>query len=97
MPPYAHMLKKDLDFDIIPRRMQANKTLGVPYSDAEINNGKADAMAQAAGIAARLERESAGLKGYEGKKIIAMIAYLERLGTDITKEPKDGFDSQEAK
>ena len=97
MPPYAHMLKKDLDFDIIPRRMQANKTLGVPYSDAEINNGKADAKAQAAGIAARLEQESADLQGYESKKIIAMIAYLERLGTDIAKEPQGGFDSQEAK
>ncbi|MGB0953630.1 MAG: cytochrome-c oxidase, cbb3-type subunit I [Planctomycetota bacterium] len=95
MPPYQHMLEKDLDFDSIPKHMAANKILGVPYTEEEVVNGKEDAMAQAREIAARIEQEAPDLAGYETKQIVAMIAYLERLGTDITKEAAVEADEEE--
>jgi len=88
MPPYAHMLKKEIDFDKIPRHMKANQTLGVPYTDEEIANGAEHARQQAAEIAAQIEKESSSLSGFETKQVIAMIAYLQRLGTDIGKIPE---------
>ncbi|MFK5956266.1 MAG: cytochrome-c oxidase, cbb3-type subunit I [Planctomycetota bacterium] len=88
MPPYAHMLKKEIDFDVIPRHMKANQILGVPYTDEEIANGAENARQQAAQIAAQIEKESASLSGFETKQVVALIAYLQRLGTDIGKMPE---------
>ena len=68
--------------------MKANQTLGVPYTDEEIANGAEHARQQAAGIAAQIEKESSSLSGFETKQVIAMIAYLQRLGTDIGKMPE---------
>ena len=58
--------------------------LGVPYTDEEIKNGKADLEAQANQIAIELKEQ--GIKEADAsKEIIALIAYLQRLGTDIEK------------
>ena len=83
MPSYKHLLRKDLDFDVIPRRMAALKSIGVPYTEDEILGAVEHATAQSAAVAAQLDGEN--LTGYNGKRITAMIAYLQRLGTDITK------------
>ena len=84
MPEYDHLLKHDLDFDVIPRRMTAMKAIGVPYTEEEILGAVEHAKAQAATIGDQLEAEN--LPGYDEKEVVAMIAYLQRLGTDITKE-----------
>ena len=58
--------------------------MSVPYDDA-VRAGRAAEMArtQATAIAADLEKQG-GYAGLADKKIIAMVAYLQRLGTDIS-------------
>jgi cytochrome c oxidase cbb3-type subunit I/II len=57
--------------------------LGVPYGEA-VKRAEPMARAQAAEIAGRVV-EQGGPAGLETKKIIALTAYLQRLGTDIKK------------
>ncbi|MBC8369625.1 MAG: cytochrome-c oxidase, cbb3-type subunit I [Planctomycetes bacterium] len=85
MPTYAHMLVNDIDFDSIQRKVAAHRTMGTPYSDEEVLNARHDAVVQAEAIAAQLVAEDPSLVGYETKDIVAIIAYMQRLGTDIGK------------
>jgi cytochrome c oxidase cbb3-type subunit I/II len=55
--------------------------LGVPYGNA-VTEGAKMAQTQAAAIAADLEAQGAP-KGLGDKEIVALIAYIQRLGTDI--------------
>jgi cytochrome c oxidase cbb3-type subunit I/II len=83
MPAYPHLLTRDLDFDGIQARVNAMAMIGVPYGEA-VKQGRASEMAreQAAGIAAELEGQG-GYAGLADKEILALVAYLQRLGTDI--------------
>ncbi len=81
MPAYASMLTTPLDFDVIQKRVDAFVMLGVPYGEA-VRNAPAMAREQAAQIAAEIEAQG-GPKGLGDREIIAMVAYLQRLGTDI--------------
>jgi cytochrome c oxidase cbb3-type subunit I/II len=84
MPAYPWMLTKPLDFDSIPVVMRAHQIIGVPYTDDEISSGIASATEQATAIAAEVVVQG-GPEGLEDKQIVALVAYLQRLGTDITK------------
>jgi cytochrome c oxidase cbb3-type subunit I/II len=84
MPAYPWMLKDVIDFGGIPARVRANHRLGVPYSKFEVNEAEAIARDQAKKIAAEIA-EQGGTKGLEDKEVVALIAYLQRLGTDIKK------------
>jgi cytochrome c oxidase cbb3-type subunit I/II len=57
----------------------------VPYGDA-VNHAESLAHEQAAVIAKEVVSQG-GPAGLETKQIIALVAYLQRLGTDISKEP----------
>ena len=83
MPAYPHLITKELDFAGIQSRVDAMVMLGVPYGDA-VREGKAPEMAreQARRIAAGIESQG-GPRGLETKQIIALTAYLQRLGQDI--------------
>ncbi len=97
MPSYAHLLRKEINFEQIPRRMKANQTVGVPYTDDEILQGAQQAQQQAQQVAAQLAKESQDLQGFENKEVVALIAYLQRLGTDIAKAPSSSSAMQEGK
>jgi cytochrome c oxidase cbb3-type subunit I/II len=84
MPSYQHLLAKDLDFEVIPRNMTALKSIGVPYTEEEILGAVVAAKSQASVVAQELA--NGGQNGYESKKVVALIAYLQRLGTDITND-----------
>jgi cytochrome c oxidase cbb3-type subunit I/II len=84
MPAYPWMLRTGLDFDSIEPAMRAHRAVGVPYTDEEIAGGVAAAREQAEAIAAAVV-EQGGPKGLADKQIVALIAYLQRLGTDIMK------------
>jgi cytochrome c oxidase cbb3-type subunit I/II len=84
MPAYPWMLSSSLDFDAIEPIMRAHRTVGVPYTDEEISTGVIAAREQAEAIAAEIVIQG-GPEGLEDKQIVALIAYLQRLGTDITK------------
>ncbi|RYU95458.1 cytochrome-c oxidase, cbb3-type subunit I [Emticicia agri] len=81
MPPYPWLLENDYDKELLPAKIKAMRTLGVPYPEGYENIAVAEAEKQAADIAKSLA--DAKIKTSSDKEIIALIAYLQRLGTDI--------------
>jgi len=81
MPAYPWLLTEPLDFDAIDDSVGAMKTLGVSYDGAAFVE---DARAQATRIADQIVALG-GQQGLADKKIVALIAYLQRLGTDINR------------
>jgi cytochrome c oxidase cbb3-type subunit I/II len=85
MPAYAWLLADDLEFDKIQKSVDAMAMLGVPYGDAVLH-AEPLARKQATELASEIVAQG-GPNGLESKKIIALVAYLQRLGTDIKKVP----------
>ena len=84
MPRYPWLLVKEIDVKSTTSKLAVMQKLGVPYTDEEIKNGKKALESQAEQIAAELREQ--GIKEADAKKeIIALIAYLQRLGTDVEK------------
>ena len=83
MPPYPHLTRQKLDFESIQSRVDAMAMLGVPYG-AALNHAPAMAREQASAVAASIA-EQGGPRGLEDKEITALVAYLQRLGTDIKR------------
>ena len=81
MPTYEHLFEQELDFTEVDGMVDAMVTLGVPYNDYDVQNSQAVAMAQAMTIANGLKEQK--IPDISDKKIVALIAYLQRLGTDI--------------
>jgi len=92
MPDYAFMLKRPLKYDDIAAHLEANRAVGVPYSDAMIENALADLTAQTdpdadtAGLAQRYPK--AVISNFDGNRAMvtemdALVAYLQMLGTLI--------------
>ena len=85
MPRYPWLLRNALDFAGIQGRVDAMAMLGVPYGDA-VNKAPQMAHDQAKVLADEIVR-AGGPVGLESKEIVALVAYLERLGTDIRRAP----------
>ena len=81
MPPYPHLLANTLDLDYTASKIKAMQTLGVPYPKGYDKIANEDVKKQAEGIQADLAKD--GIKIGADREIIAVIAYLQRLGTDI--------------
>jgi cytochrome c oxidase cbb3-type subunit I/II len=84
MPNYAWLLEQTLNTSQTQDKLAAMKKLGVPYSTDEIANAVKNLNTQAKAIQANLAAEK--IKVSQDKEIIALIAYLQRLGTDISKK-----------
>jgi cytochrome c oxidase cbb3-type subunit I/II len=82
MPSYPWMYTKDWDKGMTARKISAMRTLGVPYAEGYEDQALADAEAQAAAIAKNLSDDK--INANPDREIIALIAYLQRLGTDIS-------------
>ncbi|MBW7845031.1 MAG: cytochrome-c oxidase, cbb3-type subunit I [Bacteroidia bacterium] len=83
MPKYQWLAEQDLNISTTEAKLKAMKTLGVPYTQFEIESGNQALMAQAQKISDNLKKEGIALDSK--KELIALIAYLQRLGTDIKK------------
>lgn len=83
MPPYPWLFEQAWDKDRLPAKIRAMQTLGVPYEEGYDSQALADAESQAKGISDGLATE--GLRVSPDTEIVALIAYLQRLGTDIKK------------
>jgi cytochrome c oxidase cbb3-type subunit I/II len=84
MPPYPHLLEDELDRTYTEAKMRAMVKMGVPYTEKEINNALDHMDKQANEIANNIFKESK-LEADPNSQVIALIAYLQRLGTDINK------------
>ncbi len=84
MPAYGWLYEQNLNTSQTKDKLAAMKQLGVPYSDIKVQHAVQDLEAQAKGIQAQLATEK--IKIGADKEIIALIAYLQRLGTDISKK-----------
>ena len=82
MPNYPWLLENDLDITSTSSKIKAMITLGVPYPKGYENLAEKDLLKQANQIADGLAKEK--IKTPANKEIIALIAYLQRLGKDIS-------------
>lgn len=81
MPPYPWLFDQDWDKDMTPAKISAMRTLGVPYEEGFEDVAIATAEIQAQEIVDNLALEN--IEVVPDKEIIALIAYLQRIGTDI--------------
>jgi cytochrome c oxidase cbb3-type subunit I/II len=81
MPPFPWLIANDLDVSTLESKIAAMQTLGVPYPKGYEKRAIQDLQAQAKAIAQDLRQN--GAPAEPQKEIIALIAYLQRLGTDI--------------
>lgn len=81
MPGYTWLYDSALDTSDIEGKIITLRRLGVPYPDGYERRAEADLHAQAARLADSMI--TGGLPANADREIIALIAYLQRLGTDI--------------
>ncbi|MFA5804687.1 MAG: cytochrome-c oxidase, cbb3-type subunit I [Melioribacteraceae bacterium] len=81
MPRYPWLLTQTLDVSTTPAKINAMRTLGVPYEKDYENFANQDLEKQANEITKDLINN--GIPAESDKDIIALIAYLQRLGADI--------------
>tara|TARA_R110002012_G_scaffold319389_2_gene539784 strand:- start:166595 stop:168775 length:2181 start_codon:yes stop_codon:yes gene_type:complete len=97
MPSYKWMILNELDKSSTEAKMEVMVTLGVPYTEEEIANAQQHMLDQGTQIEKNLYADPDFASTYEADKaaggedfvemrnreIVAIIAYLQRLGTDI--------------
>jgi len=81
MPVYKWLIADDLDISTTAKKIRVMQFLGVPYPEGYDKIANDDLLKQAQGIADDLK--SQGIQVAPTKEIIAMIAYLQRLGKDV--------------
>jgi cytochrome c oxidase cbb3-type subunit I/II len=82
MPAYPWMFEQSYNKLLIPKKIAVMRKLGVPYESGFENLAIADTERQANQIVESLARD--GIKGIDPNlEIVALISYLQRLGTDI--------------
>lgn len=86
MPAYPWLMKKKINFDMIPAKIRAMQKLGVPYPEGFDEKAVADMMREAKEIQEDLKNSSINTPA--DVEIIALIAYLQRMGTDISVTKK---------
>jgi cytochrome c oxidase cbb3-type subunit I/II len=87
MPAYPWLLEDQVDVRSTVGKIKAMKRLGVPYPEGYENQAAADMQKQAEEIAASLKKD--GIETLADREIVALIAYLQRLGKDIKAAPKE--------
>ena len=81
MPAYPHLETETINFEATAGKMRAMRSVGVPYQPTEIASASSQARTEAEKIAAELKKES-GVTLAPESKLIALMAYLQRLGTN---------------
>ncbi|MBP6660146.1 MAG: cytochrome-c oxidase, cbb3-type subunit I [Chitinophagales bacterium] len=84
MPKYPWLFRRDLDISSTNSKIHAMRKLGVPYEEGYESRANADLETQAKTIAQELKVSKIEIS--EKKEIIALIAYLQRMGKDIKGE-----------
>jgi cytochrome c oxidase cbb3-type subunit I/II len=82
MPPYPWLVEATIDPGDVQASVRALRRSGVPYSDAEVEGVPSSLASQGRQIVASLA--GAGIQAEADREIVALIAYLQRLGRDGT-------------
>jgi len=88
MPPYPWLFKNDLDTTTTRDKILVLRGLGTPYEPGYEDIANDDLRLQAKQVADRLRKDGIEQEGLENKEIVAIISYLQRLGTDIKPAPQ---------
>lgn len=86
MPNYPWLFENNIDTATTAAKIRAMITLGVPYETGYDKRANADLINQANGIVKNLANDKIAIKN--NKEIVALIAYLQRVGTDIKLSEK---------
>jgi cytochrome c oxidase cbb3-type subunit I/II len=81
MPKYPWLAESEIDIESTSKKIRVMQYLGVPYPEGFDLKAADEAKAQAEKIAAGLRAE--GIEIQASKQVIALIAYIQRLGTDV--------------
>ena len=87
MPSYPSLYDNEIDVASTNSKIHAMRQMGVPYPEGYEAIANQDLEKQAKGIADKLKSENK-IDVLSNKEIIAIIAYLQRVGTDIKLEAK---------
>ena len=82
MPTYPFLIEQGIDTESTAAKINAMRTLGVPYEKGYEKQANTDLMMQASGIKTSLKTE--GIEVPANREVIALIAYIQRLGKDIS-------------
>ncbi len=88
MPAYPWLITDDLDISTTASKIKVLRQLGTPYQEGYEEIANEDLAKQAGKIAASLRADGIEQEGLENKEIVALIAYLQRLGVDISALPQ---------
>jgi len=83
MPSYPFLLENELDVSSLEAKINAMRKLGVPYEKDYEKRALTDLNMQSEEIARNLLSDS--IRVSSKKEVIALIAYMQRLGADISK------------
>ncbi|GAB2667425.1 cytochrome-c oxidase, cbb3-type subunit I [Flavihumibacter cheonanensis] len=83
MPAYPWLFEDKIDTTLTPKMIKAMQTLGVPYEKDYANIANKELNTQANAIRINLKMEKIEVDKHD--EIVALIAYLQRMGTDIKK------------
>jgi cytochrome c oxidase cbb3-type subunit I/II len=86
MPQYTWLFDNKIDTALTGAKIRAMITLGVPYPKDYDKIANEDLVAQAKSIKENLKKDKIETPG--NVEIVALIAYLQRMGTDIKAAPK---------
>jgi cytochrome c oxidase cbb3-type subunit I/II len=84
MPVYSWMAETEIDTSTTRAKINAMRTLGVPYEEGYEQIANADVVAQQNAIVKSLEKDQ--ITAAPNTELVALIAYLQRLGTDVKLE-----------
>jgi cytochrome c oxidase cbb3-type subunit I/II len=88
MPPYPWLISDQMDLSTLPAKIRVMRMIGVPYPEGYDQIAANDLMKQADSIAADLKAN--GIEVQSDREIIALIAYMHKLGRDISaNKPAD--------
>ncbi|RYF89250.1 MAG: cytochrome C oxidase Cbb3, partial [Chitinophagaceae bacterium] len=92
MPSYPWLLDDKIDTALTPSMIRAMQTLGVPYPSGYDKIANKELMQQAAEIRDNLKFDK--ISSPKDAEIIALIAYLQRIGKDIKLPARDASASK---
>lgn len=87
MPAYPWLLENEYSTEYTAAKIKVLRSLNTPYPKGIEDRVEQIVSEQAQEIVERLKAEGVKQPNLEKKEIVALIAYLQRLGTDIKPQP----------